>query len=155
MFIVPRAEDMERWGERLAALLRPGDVVCLTGELGAGKTTLTRGIGRGLRVQGTVSSPSFVVARTHHLDDSDTPFVHIDAYRLNNQAELEDLDIDWPGSIVVIEWGHGMVDSIVDSWLELVLDRSSHNDDDVRTITVHAVGARGNELADALGRGQS
>lgn len=154
MIRVVDADGMEQLGERLAATARAGDVVCLTGELGAGKTTLTRGFGRALGVRGTVASPTFVIARTHPRQ-ADAPLVHVDAYRLQNAAELEDLDIDWDGSIVVVEWGHGMLDGIVESWLELVIERSSHGGDDERVVTLHAVGDRGRELADALGRGDS
>ena len=145
---------MAEFGARVARLLREGDVVCLTGELGAGKTTFTRGLGCELNVRGTVTSPTFVVARTHPRAQG-VPFVHIDAYRLQSPAELEDLDIDWDNVISVVEWGHGMLDTIVDAWLEIVIDRSHSADDETRTVSLHAVGARGNELADALGRNEA
>lgn len=148
---IPTADDMAEFGARVARLLRAGDVVCLTGELGAGKTTFTRGLGRELQVRGTVTSPTFVVARTHPRVDG-VPFVHIDAYRLQSAVELEDLDIDWDNVISVVEWGHGMLDTIVDEWLEIVIDRSRSADDETRNVSLHAVGPRGNELADALGR---
>jgi tRNA threonylcarbamoyladenosine biosynthesis protein TsaE len=144
---------MADFGARVARLLRAGDVLCLTGELGAGKTTFARGLGHELHVRGTVTSPTFVVARTHPRDDG-VPFVHIDAYRLQSPAELEDLDIDWDNVISVVEWGHGMLDTIVDEWLEIVIDRSHSADDETRTVSLHAVGPRGNELADALGRNE-
>jgi tRNA threonylcarbamoyladenosine biosynthesis protein TsaE len=150
---IPTADDMAEFGARVARLLRAGDVVCLTGELGAGKTTFTRGLGRELKVRGTVTSPTFVVARTHPRVDG-VPFVHIDAYRLQSAAELEDLDIDWDNVISVVEWGHGMLDTIVDEWLEIVIDRSRSADDETRIASLHAVGPRGNELADALGRNE-
>jgi tRNA threonylcarbamoyladenosine biosynthesis protein TsaE len=150
---IPTAEDMAAFGARVARLLRAGDVVCLTGELGAGKTTFTRGLGLELQVRGTVTSPTFVVARTHPRADG-VPFVHIDAYRLQSPAELEDLDIDWDNVISVVEWGHGMLDTIVDEWLEIVIDRSHSADDETRTVSLHAVGPRGNELADALERNE-
>lgn len=152
MITVTTAEAMERLGERIALTLRPGDVICLTGPLGAGKTTLTRGLGRALGVKGTVTSPTFVVARTHSRTEG-PPLIHIDAYRLQNPAELDDLDIDWDNSITVIEWGHGMVDGILDEWVELVIDRGVDPGDETRVVTVHAVGPRGIELADAIGRG--
>lgn len=151
---IPTAADMGEFGARVARLLRAGDVVCLTGELGAGKTTFTRGLGRELQVRGTVTSPTFVVARTHPRADG-VPFVHIDAYRLQSPAELEDLDIDWDNVISVVEWGHGMLDTIVDEWLEIVIDRSHSAEDETRTVSLHAVGPRGNELADALGRNEA
>lgn len=152
MIEIATADDMEAFGARVGRVLRSGDVICLTGELGAGKTTFTRGLGRELAVRGTVTSPTFVVARTHPRPDG-VPFVHIDAYRLQNAAELEDLDIDWANVIAVVEWGKGMMETIADDWLEIVIDRSRSTDDDVRTVTLHAVGPRGNELADLVGRG--
>lgn len=151
MFSIPSAEDMDRLGRTVAGHLRVGDVVCLTGELGAGKTTFTRGLGAALEVRGTVTSPTFVIARTHPRADG-VPLVHVDAYRLTNAGELEDLDLDWENSITVVEWGSGMLDTIVDEWLEIVIDRSHSADDDVRTVTLHAHGPRGNELADEIGR---
>jgi tRNA threonylcarbamoyladenosine biosynthesis protein TsaE len=151
MFTVSTADEMDRFGRVIARHLRAGDVVCLTGELGAGKTTLTRGVGAELDVRGTVTSPTFVIARTHPRTDA-APLVHVDAYRLTHASELEDLDLDWENSITVVEWGAGMLDTIVDEWLELVIDRSHSADDDVRTVTVHAHGPRGNELADSIGR---
>lgn len=151
MFAIDSAEAMGEFGRTVARHLRAGDVVCLTGELGAGKTTLTRGLGGELGVRGTVTSPTFVIARTH-LRETGAPLVHVDAYRLSHSDELEDLDLDWENSIVVVEWGAAMLDSIVDEWLELVIDRSQSADDESRTITVHAHGPRGSELADAIGR---
>lgn len=152
MISIHTAEDMEAFGARVGRVLRAGDVVCLTGELGAGKTTFTRGLGRELAVRGTVTSPTFVVARTHPRKD-DVPFVHIDAYRLLSAAELEDLDIDWANVVSVVEWGHGMLDTIVDEWIEIIIDRSHSADDETRTVRLHAVGPRGQELAEAIGRG--
>ncbi|MFM6968207.1 MAG: tRNA (adenosine(37)-N6)-threonylcarbamoyltransferase complex ATPase subunit type 1 TsaE [Microbacteriaceae bacterium] len=151
MFSIPSAEDMDRLGRAIAEHLRAGDVVCLTGELGAGKTTFTRGLGAALDVRGTVTSPTFVIARTHPRADG-VPLVHVDAYRLSNAGELEDLDLDWENSITVVEWGSGMLDTIVDEWLEIVIDRSHSADDEMRTVTLHSHGPRGNELADEIGR---
>ncbi len=152
MITIHTADDMEAFGARVARLLRAGDVVCLTGELGAGKTTFSRGLGRELEVRGTVTSPTFVVARTHPRVN-DVPFVHVDAYRLNNAGELADLDIDWDRSVSVVEWGRGMIDSVVDDWLEIIIERSHSADDETRTVTLHAVGNRGDELAAELERG--
>lgn len=115
-------DAMQALGARLAHLLRAGDVVVLTGELGAGKTTFTRGLGEALGVRGAVTSPTFVLARTHPRTEG-APLVHVDAYRLSDAAELDDLDLDLPGSITVIEWGAGLVDAIADDWLELVIER--------------------------------
>ena len=107
--VVPDADAMEALGARLAPLLRAGDLVQLDGELGAGKTTLTRGLGAALGAREAITSPTFVLAREHPTA-SGTPLVHVDAYRLATAAELEDLDLDWEHAIVVVEWGAGKLD---------------------------------------------
>ena len=119
---VPDADAMEALGARLAAVLRAGDLVLLNGELGAGKTTLTRGLGAALGARGAVTSPTFVLARTHPTA-SGVPLVHVDAYRLASAAEVDDLDLDLAGSITVVEWGAGKLDGAVDAWLELDIAR--------------------------------
>ena len=119
-------EEMEALGEQIGQMLRPGDLVVLTGPLGAGKTTLTRGIGQGLGVRGPIQSPTFVLARTHPSRVGGAPLVHVDAYRLGSPAELDDLDIDVEGSVVIVEWGRGMVDGIRDTWWELEIEREWH-----------------------------
>lgn len=116
-------EAMEELGRELGRQLRAGDLVVLTGPLGAGKTTLTRGIGEGLGVRGPVQSPTFVLARTHPSLVGGAPLVHVDAYRLGGAAELEDLDLDFDHSAVVVEWGAGLLDGVSDSWLEVVIAR--------------------------------
>lgn len=115
-------EAMARLGALLAAQLRAGDTVLLTGELGAGKTTLTRGLGSALGVRGTVTSPTFVLARTHPRAEG-PPLVHVDAYRLRDAAELDDLDLDFAGSIVVVEWGAGLLEHLLDEWLAVTIER--------------------------------
>jgi tRNA threonylcarbamoyl adenosine modification protein YjeE len=120
--VVSDADAMEALGARLAAVLRAGDLVLLNGELGAGKTTLTRGLGAALGARGAVTSPTFVLARTHPTA-SGIPLVHVDAYRLGSAAEVEDLDLDLAGSITVVEWGAGKLDGAVEAWLELDIER--------------------------------
>lgn len=118
---VEDADAMESLGRRLAGVLGAGDVVVLTGELGAGKTTLTRGIGEGLGAVGTVQSPTFVIARTHRT--ATVPLLHVDAYRLGDEAELDDLDLDVDASITIAEWGLPLVHA-VDAWLHVEIERS-------------------------------
>ena len=112
-------QQMDALGARIAAQLRAGDIVALNGELGAGKTTLTRGLGEALGIRGAVTSPTFVLARTHPSIIGGPPLVHVDAYRLGHPAELDDLDIDFERSIVVVEWAAGMLDAITDAWLQI------------------------------------
>jgi tRNA threonylcarbamoyladenosine biosynthesis protein TsaE len=115
-------DRMEDLGAVIADQLRAGDLVLLNGELGAGKTTLTRGLGARLGVRGAVTSPTFVLARTHPREGG-APLVHVDAYRLSSALELDDLDIDFEGSIVVVEWGAGMLDRVTDEWLNVDIAR--------------------------------
>ena len=119
----PGTDDMEAFGRELGTELRAGDLVVLTGPLGAGKTTLTRGIGAGLGVRGPVQSPTFVLARTHPSLVGGPPLVHVDAYRLGSAALLDDLDLDFEHSVVVVEWGAGLIDDASESWLEIVIER--------------------------------
>lgn len=115
-------DAMEKLGARIAAGLTAGDIVLLTGELGAGKTTLTRGLGAALDVRGAVTSPTFVLARTHPRRDG-APLVHVDAYRLTDARELDDLDLDFAASITVVEWGAGLLEHLVDEWLAVTIER--------------------------------
>lgn len=115
------AEAMELLGERIGAVLRAGDAVLLIGPLGAGKTTLTRGIGRALGARGTVQSPTFVIARTHRTA-AGPQLQHVDAYRLGDGAELDDLDLDLDGAITVAEWG-APLEHALESWLRVEIDR--------------------------------
>lgn len=120
---IPTSEAMHDFGAALAAELRAGDLLVLDGPLGAGKTTFTRGLGDGLGIRGTVTSPTFVLARTHPSVVGGPALVHVDAYRLSDARELDDLDIDYANSVVVVEWGAGMVDGVSDSWLEMRIQR--------------------------------
>jgi tRNA threonylcarbamoyladenosine biosynthesis protein TsaE len=151
MLTIATPDDMAALGARLASQVRAGDLVTLNGELGAGKTTLTRGLGAALEVRGAVTSPTFVLARTHPRADGAPPLVHVDAYRLSSAIELDDLDIDFAASIVVVEWGEGLLDGITDEWLQLDIVRPVGGvvtDDGVeaRTVTVTGHGARWADL---------
>jgi tRNA threonylcarbamoyladenosine biosynthesis protein TsaE len=128
-------DDTRAYGRRLAQRLRAGDLVLLTGPLGAGKTALAQGIGAGLGVSGQVTSPTFVIARRHA--GGRVPLVHADAYRLgavaDPRAEVDDLDLDASvdDSVTVVEWGHGMVEQLNDAYLEVRIDRL---DDETRLV---------------------
>lgn len=153
-FEVPTAEDMRALGMRLAAVLRAGDLVVLMGDLGAGKTTLTRGIGEGLGVRGAVTSPTFVIARVHPPVGAGPSLVHVDAYRLGDLTEVDDLDLDasLDESVTVVEWGEGMVEGLAASRLHLTMRRGADEADESRTVTVRGVGSRwaGSDLAGVL-----
>jgi tRNA threonylcarbamoyladenosine biosynthesis protein TsaE len=138
---VATAEQMRGLGERIARLLRAGDLVVLSGSLGAGKTTLAQGIGRGLGVTGAVVSPTFVIARVHR---GRLPLVHVDAYRLGSVAEVDDLDLDasLDESVTLVEWGEGLVEGLAGDRLEVHIARSHDEADEVRTLEVSAVGDR-------------
>ena len=142
--VVPTAASMHALGRRLANLLQPGDLVLAIGELGAGKTALTQGIGAGLDVVGAVISPTFVLSRVHHSRSGGPTLVHVDAYRLADLAEVEDLDLDasLADSVTVVEWGEGKAEQLSDARLDVMIERSSDPDDDTRTVTLTGVGAR-------------
>ncbi|WP_327087665.1 tRNA (adenosine(37)-N6)-threonylcarbamoyltransferase complex ATPase subunit type 1 TsaE [Nonomuraea sp. NBC_01738] len=136
------AEDMRAYGTRLAARLRPGDLLVLSGPLGAGKTTLVQGIAEGLKVRGPITSPTFVIARVHPSLGDGPPLVHVDAYRLGGDLEVDDLDLDasLEESVTVVEWGEGLVEGLADDRLEVLIGRDDA--DDVRSVTLRGVGAR-------------
>ena len=139
-------DQMHEFGVRLGSLLVAGDLLSLNGPLGAGKTTLTRGIGEGVMAEGNVSSPTFLIARSH-ATKSGIPFHHIDAYRLTTPAELDDLDIDFAGSISVLEWGKGFAEGLTESMLEIHIKRDLETD--LRTMHISGTG-RFSDPADFL-----
>jgi len=128
-------DDTRTFGRQLAGRLRAGDLVVLTGPLGAGKTALAQGIGAGLGVAGEVTSPTFVIARVHR--GGRVPMVHVDMYRLgavaDPRAEVDDLDLDASveDSVTLVEWGEGIVEQLVDAYLEIRIDRL---DDETRVV---------------------
>jgi tRNA threonylcarbamoyl adenosine modification protein YjeE len=147
---VPTADAMRALGREIGALLAAGDLVVLTGPLGAGKTTLTTGIGEAVGVRGPVTSPTFVLARTHPSVVGGPPLVHVDAYRLGSPAELDDLDLDFSNSVVVVEWGSGLLEGVAESQLEVLLERPTAaaaddpaiDADEPRTVTLLGTGPR-------------
>jgi tRNA threonylcarbamoyladenosine biosynthesis protein TsaE len=158
---VPTADDMVELGRQLAGLLRAGDLVVLSGDLGAGKTTLTRGVGEGLGVRGAVTSPTFVIARVHPAPPGRPALVHVDAYRLTSLAEVDDLDLDaaQADSVTVVEWGTGLTEQLAEARLELAITRRTGRLDETdgdraerRVVRWRAVGSRwaGLDLTGAL-----
>lgn len=139
---ISTAEDMHEFGSKLSGILKAGDLVILTGPLGAGKTTFTRGVGEGLQAIGNVSSPTFVIARTHKRENSEVPLVHVDAYRLSSVHEFDDLDIDIDHSIVLVEWGRGFAEELAESWLDIEIGRDHTGESDIRDVTITAHGSR-------------
>ncbi|MBD7979940.1 tRNA (adenosine(37)-N6)-threonylcarbamoyltransferase complex ATPase subunit type 1 TsaE [Oerskovia merdavium] len=158
---LPDADATRAFGLALARELRAGDLVMLTGDLGAGKTTLTQGIGTGLGVRGQVASPTFIIARVHPPLAGGPYLVHVDAYRLGSLDEVEALDLDasLDESVTVVEWGQDLVESLAEDRLEITIERprgglgvsaGSDGTDDgldspeagVRHVTVRAVGDR-------------
>lgn len=125
-------QETHAFGMRLADVLRAGDVVVLTGPLGAGKTALTQGIGAGLGVRGSITSPTFVIARSHA--GPRVPLVHVDAYRLGGVAEMDHLDLEseLEDSVTVVEWGSGLVEGLTQAYLEIVVERSDEGDDEIQ-----------------------
>jgi len=142
---VPTAEAMHDLGRALAALLRPGDLVVLVGDLGAGKTTLTQGLGDGLGVRGPVTSPTFVLSRVHPSLVGGPALVHVDAYRLGSAEEVDDLDLDasLEESVTVVEWGTGLVEQLAADRLVVELERPvTAEEGEGRRAVLRGVGAR-------------
>jgi tRNA threonylcarbamoyladenosine biosynthesis protein TsaE len=138
---LPTVEDTRQFGARVGALLRAGDVVVLSGPLGAGKTALVQGIGAGMQVTGRIASPTFVLARVHPAALPGRPaLVHVDAYRLGSLAEVDDLDldVDVAESVTVVEWGAGLAERLAESWLAIELARAE--DSEERTAAVIGAG---------------
>lgn len=148
----PDADAMRALGERVAGVLGAGDVIVLNGELGAGKTTLTQGVGAGLTVRGDITSPTFVIARIHPSLAAGPDLVHVDAYRLGGIAELDDLDLDMSldDAVTVVEWGGGIADGLADSRLEITIERATGAPDsgevdealDPRVVWLRPIGPR-------------
>jgi tRNA threonylcarbamoyladenosine biosynthesis protein TsaE len=158
------AESMRALGAALAGVLQAGDLLILTGDLGAGKTTLTQGLGAALHVRGQVASPTFIVAREHpplaRPDGTRGPaLVHVDAYRLGSLGELDALDLDssLEDSVTVVEWGRGLAEALTEDRLEIDIVRprgalppdtgpervsESEPDAGTRHATLRGVGAR-------------
>ena len=139
---LPTVGDTHAWGIRLGTLLKAGDLLVLTGGLGAGKTSLAQGIAEGLRVRGPITSPTYVIARVHPSLIGGPDLVHVDAYRLGGLAELDDLDLDasLEDAVTVVEWGHGVAEQLSEDYLEVTLSGY-----DTRTVDLVGHGVRWTE----------
>ncbi|OFT58909.1 tRNA threonylcarbamoyladenosine biosynthesis protein TsaE [Corynebacterium sp. HMSC05H05] len=133
------AQDTQALGEELGQALEAGDLVVLDGPLGAGKTTFTQGIAKGMGVKGRVTSPTFVIAREHSSIGSGPSLVHVDAYRLGDDplGELDALDLDsaLDNAVVVAEWGGGLVEQLAQRYVHVTLDRRTHAETEARIIS--------------------
>ncbi|CAL8967823.1 Acetyltransferase YpeA [Propionicimonas sp. T2.31MG-18] len=140
----PTAEDTQAIGRRLAGVVRAGDVIIASGDLGAGKTTLTQGLGEGLGVSGAIISPTFVLSRVHPSTTGGPRLVHVDAYRLGSFAELEDLDLEvsLDDSVTLVEWGAGIAEGLGDGYLEVDIRRTLDPEDETRWIFFTPIGER-------------
>ena len=121
---VPTPDAMHYLAARTAELVRSGDLLVLTGDLGAGKTTFTQGLGDALQIRGPVTSPTFVLARSHPSLVDGPALLHVDAYRLGSAEEVDDLDLDASAdrSVTVVEWGAGVAEQLNDSWLSVTIE---------------------------------
>lgn len=148
--LLPTPADTLAAGQALGRRLRPGDLVILSGALGAGKTVLAKGIATGMGVTGIVMSPTFVIARVHRpAQDGGVTLVHVDAYRLSGALEFDDLDLDTDltAAAMVVEWGEGRAEQLAEDHLLVRLDR---HPDDARTAELVPTGQRWVERLAAL-----
>jgi tRNA threonylcarbamoyladenosine biosynthesis protein TsaE len=144
-FEVADPDAMRVLGERVARVLAAGDLVLVSGELGAGKTTFAQGVGAGLGVRGPVTSPTFVITRVHPSLRGGPPLVHVDAYRLGRWEELEDLDLEatLDQAVTIVEWGEGLAERLGPDRLEVHIHRNSGSaEGEVRKVRINPVGDR-------------
>jgi tRNA threonylcarbamoyladenosine biosynthesis protein TsaE len=147
VYQAPDADAMRELGRSVAGQLQPGDLIVLTGSLGAGKTTFTQGLGAGLGVRGAITSPTFVIARVHPTEVDGPALVHVDAYRLGGIDELDDLDLDTSldRAVTVVEWGEGLAEGLSESRLEINLVRDDEHEH--RRVEITPVGPRWHVLS--------
>ena len=140
---VSTAQQMVDLGISLSVHLQAGDLILINGPLGAGKTVLAQGIGKGLGIDG-ITSPTFVISRTHK---APLPMIHVDAYRLidtdHPNLYLDDLDLETENAVTVVEWGGAESARLSEDRLEITIDRTN----EVRQVDIKAVGARWNGFA--------
>lgn len=126
--------------ELIAPHCRAGDVLVLTGDLGAGKTTFTQSLARALGITAPVTSPTFVIAREYPGADGRPGLTHVDAYRVGSALELDDLDVDVESNVVVVEWGEGLAERLGEDRLVIRIGRSDDPEDESRTFSFEPFG---------------
>lgn len=145
------AEETVEAGERLGGILKPGDIVCLSGELGAGKTAFTGGIARALGITGYVTSPTFTIVNEY--DNGRIPLYHFDVYRIGNPEELFELGFEeylYAGGIVVIEWASLVEEALPDAYIRVEITREPEDGANRRKICIRFEGGRYNEYEHQL-----
>lgn len=155
--IASTPDQLRAIAAKVARGCRAGDVLVLSGELGAGKTTFTQGLAAGLGITDAVTSPTFVISRVHRHPTGGLSLVHVDAYRVDSVGELDDIDLeaDLDASVLAIEWGRGLADGLSPHGLDIVISRSDDPDDDERTVALAARDARWEQLLQDEGQWSS
>ena len=144
---VKNEEELINLGERLGSLLQKNDVLILTGELGAGKTTFTKGLAKGLGIRQMIKSPTYTILREY---EGRLPLYHLDVYRIEGDADSIDLDeFLFGGGVTVIEWGHLLGEDLPDAYLELKILKEA----DGRRLLFTAQGSRAERLIEELQNG--
>ncbi len=147
--VTKSAEDTRGLGEALSRLVKPGDIVLLSGDLGAGKTTLAQGFARGLGVTDQIVSPTFVLVRLYR---GRLPLIHADAYRMDNLDEVTDFDLPElldEGGVALVEWGDVIAPTLPADYLDVAIELGEADDD--RRFTIRTVGPRWAPRAAAVG----
>ncbi|MFA9468640.1 tRNA (adenosine(37)-N6)-threonylcarbamoyltransferase complex ATPase subunit type 1 TsaE [Streptococcus sp. E24BD] len=149
MFYTENEEELMALGERLAKHLDAGQVILLTGELGVGKTTLTKGLAKGLGITQMVKSPTYTLVRTY---EGRLPLNHLDIYRLGDDPDSIDIDeFLYSDGVTVIEWGRLLPSDAIEDYLELVIERRDHG----RQVSLAAFGQRSQEILEDFENGRA
>lgn len=146
-FIIENREKTKKFGEYLGSILSSGDVICLNGDLGTGKTTMTKSIGLGMGIDDYITSPTFTIINEYY---ADLNLYHFDTYRLSSDADVEYLGFDeyfYGDGVCIIEWADRIKDALPEDYLEINLKRI---DEEKRNVEIVAVGSRSQEILEEL-----